>query len=623
MNGNGTYANASPATLMYAAADGSNNVHLYAVNLANASNSITAPSATQVSNVSLPITGGAAISTLVCADSSGLSGSTNALDPTTLFVVLHIAGSTGCNTTGDTWEVVHYADSATTAPVAVTALTTSTATPAVFQTLYQPGGQLAGIVALDPGSSRLQLFADDSFTNPTTLVASATAASVLYDSGSVGLGSNLFLNVTSGGQLAVYRVPYSYSGGAATAAYTYQATTLGTAAVADNGNVYFTDTATGTPFTPGAVSGSGALHFGGGTVGTVTSTGTGVISGTTLTLTLSDNNVNQGGTQTIGETDVLTGTYSGGTFTATGGTYEYTSCTDVVNSICQSGAEGPLNSPAAFDSVSGTVTAAGGSLAVRRTASSPRVVTQETYTFAAGSGGGSGPAYLIEQLPISGGTASTILSASTAFDHLLGANGSVVVLYTTGGSTTTLYTTPVNASAPAASATAIANAAFSGTFSALTTFMKPTTVGDASTSLIYVSADNAGAFSSEVLSPSGTVEQSLAANSVFLGAGASFFSGSVLQVQGISGTGFGGGSIFDVDPTTLTGGALGGTVLKSGGSAYTVPNGDTVGLIGLSSTIGSGFTQPTGGGTSVGLAYDLSQKVIAPISIANTSVTPN
>jgi hypothetical protein len=627
INGNGTYTNASPASLMYAAADGTNNVHIYGVNLANASNSANVPTATQISSVSLPITAGAAISTVICPDSSSLSGSTNALDPTTLFVVLHLPGSGGCNNNagGDTWEIVHYADSASTAPVpltTVTAFTNSSSTASVFEPLYQPGGNLAGIVVLDVGTNNLQLFSDDTFASPTTLVASATAASVLYDSGRVGLGTNLFLNVTSAGQAAVYRIPYSYSGGAATAAYTYQATTTPvTAAVADDGNVYFTDTALGTPFTPGAVSGSGSLHFGGGTVGNLTTTGTGAISGNTMTLTLTDNNVNQGGTQNIAETDVLTGTYSGGTFTATGGTYEYTSCTDVVNSICASQSEGPLNTPAAFDSVSGTVTVSGGTLTLQRTAASPRVVTMESYTFAAGAGGGAGPAYLIEQLPLSGGAATAILSASTAFDNLLGADGSVVVFYTASGSNTTLYTTPVNATAPASSAPALGSA-FTGTFSALTTFMKPTTPGDATTSLIYVTADNVGSYSSEVLSTSGAVKQPLAANSAFLNALPSFLTGSVLQVQGITGTGFGGGSIFDVDPTTLTGSAAGGTVLKSNGAAYTISAGDTVGLFGLSSTIGSGFEQPAGGGTSIGLAYDLSQNLIAPISIANTSVTP-
>ena len=43
-------------------------------------------------------------------------------------------------------------------------------------------------------------------------------------------------------------------------------------------------------------------------------------------------------------------------------------------------------------------------------------------------------------------------------------------------------------------------------------------------------------------------------------------------------------------------------------------------LLGLSNTIGGGIVQPTGGGANLGLAYDLSQGLIAPISLSSTSV---
>jgi hypothetical protein len=625
VNGNGAYTAASPGTLVYAAADSSNKVHVYGVNLANPSNSTTAPTATQLGSLSLSIGAGAAISTVVCSDSSSLSASTNALDPTTLFVVLHIAGSTGCNTTGDIWEVVHYGDSVTTAPVAVTALTTSTATPTSFEALYQPGGHLAGIVALDPGSSKLQLFADDTFTSPTTLVSSVTSASSLYSRGSVALGTNLFLSVTvTGGQQAVYRIPYSFSGTTATAVYTAQGT-LSSTGVADDNNVYFTDTTTGSgTLTPGAVTVAGNVSSQSVTslMGTITGQGTATLSGNTLTVTepATDDQTNLGGDATVAFTDVFTGTVSAGTFTAVSGTQTATHCTQVVtpppNTSCQST---PLHSPTTFDTVSGSISSAGGAIDITSSGAGGIAQIAETYTFAAAGGGGGSTALV--QIPLAGGTATQLYSSGTAF-NLLGANDAVVVFYT-GTTTASLFTVPVGATTT--SATALGASSYAGSISA-GTFMQPTTAGSYASNLVYLTVTAASpiSYSSEILNPNGTVVQALTADSAFLAFGEFPFSGSVLQIQNIGTSGgYGGGSIFNVKAANLTG-VAGGTALSAttGGAAYVVPANTLAVLLGVSNTIGIGALEPLGGGTSVGLAYDLSQDLIESITLTNTSIGP-
>ena len=155
----------SPATLMYAATDTNNNIHVYGLNLLAAQT----PAATQISSLSLPLAAGAALNTVIC-DSHG--SSSNLLQPTTLFVVLHIAGTMGCNTKGDVWEVVHYTDSSATAPTVVSITTTD------ILELYAPSGALAGLLLLDPASNNLYVYADDNFTAPATAIAGGGIAAV-------------------------------------------------------------------------------------------------------------------------------------------------------------------------------------------------------------------------------------------------------------------------------------------------------------------------------------------------------------------------------------------------------------------------------------------------------------
>jgi hypothetical protein len=228
----------SPATYMYAAIDNSNNIHVYGLNLASSST----PEPVQIGSLSLPLTSGAAINTVIC---DSRQSQTNILQPSTMFVVVHIAGTGGCNTTGDVWEVVHYTDSSGTAPAVANITSTQ------FNSLFGPGGALTGLELLDAGSGNLYLYPDDTFTSPATLVTGVTGASVLFDAddvvGGVAFsGNELFLAVTTASGSFLYRLPHAST----TATKEYTATgSLSGSGIGDGTNMYFVDTTSATTST--------------------------------------------------------------------------------------------------------------------------------------------------------------------------------------------------------------------------------------------------------------------------------------------------------------------------------------------------------------------------------------
>jgi Putative Ig domain len=226
----------SPATLMFAATDTDNNIHVYGLNLLSPST----PTAIQISSLSLPLAPGSALNTVIC-DFHG--SASNLVQPTTVFVVLHIAGVKGCNTSGDAWEVVHYTDSAAAAPTVVSITTND------IQELYAPSGALTGLVLLDPASKNLYVYADDSFKAPATAIPAGGIASIgtvysnnsVVTSGAAFTGTVLFLAATTtGGTQYLYRLIYTST--TATNEYTaVGAGTLSLNGVSDGTNLYFTD----------------------------------------------------------------------------------------------------------------------------------------------------------------------------------------------------------------------------------------------------------------------------------------------------------------------------------------------------------------------------------------------
>jgi Putative Ig domain len=227
----------SPATTIYAATDTSHRIHLYGLDLASES----IPRPIQISSLSLPLASGAAIGTVIC---DFHASSVNLFEPTTLFVVLHIAGKTGCNTRGDVREVVHYTDSPDTEPRVVDITSTE------IQELYAPSGALAGLALLDAADKDFLVYANANFTSPETAigggdiesVASVYSGNNLTSTGVAFKGTILFLAVgkTNNAQY-LYRLPYTSR--TATLEYTGAVGKV----VSDGANLYFTDEGEGTP----------------------------------------------------------------------------------------------------------------------------------------------------------------------------------------------------------------------------------------------------------------------------------------------------------------------------------------------------------------------------------------
>lgn len=232
-NSSNMAASASPYALLYAAAGGDGSVHLYALTLSNTS---VAPSATQVSSLALSSTDD------ICP--ANAAAQTKLTDPTTLFVVLHTnpGGTSSCGHGGDVYQVIHYTDSATTAPSVVQIAPAGGLVGNVFTALYRQDGSLGGLVLLDSATGALQFYSDNTFTNPVTTATGGTSWSDLIDDSSVdntaGMGAQTaFLAVTTSSGTALWRVTAS---GVASKVYTASGS-LGLFSAADNSNVYFTD----------------------------------------------------------------------------------------------------------------------------------------------------------------------------------------------------------------------------------------------------------------------------------------------------------------------------------------------------------------------------------------------
>jgi len=227
------------------------------------------------------------------------------------------------------------------------------------------------------------------------------------------------------------------------------------------------------------------------------------------------------------------------------------------------------------------------------------------------------------QEPLAGGAVTTLLnyhlgSTSSESDALLGSNGSLLVyssnLYESNSSS--LRTLPVGE----LSTSSHLLRTFTGSMEAN---LYGTHTGPASR-LIFANVIDYGtsseSYSSESMSPSGTVKQTLLANSQFLGR-VSATSDSVFEVRGITeitGGGYGGGTVYSVN----VGSGIATPFTTTGGGDFVVPAGTVLELVGaLSSDIGGGGMQPTNGtGLQQGLIYNAATNVITPVSIANSNV---
>jgi hypothetical protein len=178
--GSGGLATYVPKLIVYSDTDSGGNTKVYGLDI---SDTTKAPTPVQISNLALDST------QEIC---SGTQGQTSLSDPTSVFVVFDIAATNECGLGSDTFEVIHYKDSPSTAPVTVS-LTTNQ-----FDALYT-SGTLSGLVVLDSTSGDVSLYADDTFTSPKTLFTGVTSAFSISNGAVKGAynseTSDLFYNV--------------------------------------------------------------------------------------------------------------------------------------------------------------------------------------------------------------------------------------------------------------------------------------------------------------------------------------------------------------------------------------------------------------------------------------------
>jgi hypothetical protein len=176
----GGLATYSPQLMMYADTTSTGTTKIFGLALANTS---SVPTPTQVSNLSLSST------QQVCG---AFSSETDVTQPTTLFIVIEVGTSIQCSSGGGTFEVIHYTDSATTAPAVVSINTTE------IQSVYQ-NGKLTALLLYDSTTKSFNAYSDNTFTSPTQkitgLSGSAYVTGVL-DSATLSI-PELFFTVTT------------------------------------------------------------------------------------------------------------------------------------------------------------------------------------------------------------------------------------------------------------------------------------------------------------------------------------------------------------------------------------------------------------------------------------------
>jgi hypothetical protein len=244
VSGGALPASETPAAMIYAAAGSDGNAHVYGLSLAYSSSSPPAP--VQLTNLSVPPP------KVICQAGQVES---NLADPSSLEVVVYVvtpqansqAGQTGyCGGGGGSYYLVHYADSAATAPMAAnipggTSALSALENDGIFSALYEKSGALGGIVLWNARGQSLNFYANATFASPTVLLGGVTGTTAVFSrttlAGASYLGGGDYLvNVTSAAGTAAYRVS---SAGAVTRFFDGD---VGSA-VADDSNLYFIGTA--------------------------------------------------------------------------------------------------------------------------------------------------------------------------------------------------------------------------------------------------------------------------------------------------------------------------------------------------------------------------------------------
>ncbi len=226
--------------LIYEGLGGDGNLHLYGLDLRNASSG-TLPVPTQLSNLSIS----AASNVAICDYGNS---QTTQLDPTTQFVVLHLPGTGDvCGTdtsTGDSWILVRYGTSASAAPTTLS-ITTTDVSDAVYASLTS---SLAGFVTLNYTNNTVYYYpySGGTYSSPVALQTDVCSSDSTVGATS---GGRIYL-VTSGSNCAITNPEYLYwltYSGSGTPSFTQVFELAGTATflIRDDNNYFLKDTVTG------------------------------------------------------------------------------------------------------------------------------------------------------------------------------------------------------------------------------------------------------------------------------------------------------------------------------------------------------------------------------------------
>jgi hypothetical protein len=159
----GGVATYSPQLMMYADTTSTGTTKIFGLTLAGTS---SVPTPTQISSLSLSSTQQVCLPTF--------SSETDVTVPTTLFIVIEVGTSTQCSSGGGTFEVIHYTDSATTAPGVVSINTTT------IQSVYQ-NGKLTALLLYDSTAKSFDAYSDDTFTSPTQKITGLSGTRYVAD----------------------------------------------------------------------------------------------------------------------------------------------------------------------------------------------------------------------------------------------------------------------------------------------------------------------------------------------------------------------------------------------------------------------------------------------------------
>ena len=260
---NNGVASYSPQVIMYADTTSTGTTNIFGLTLAG---TLSLPKPVQISNLALPST------QQICQLAA--SSETDVTQPTTLFAVIEVGTAAECTSGAGTFEVVHYLDSSTTAPIVVSINT------AEIQSVYN-NGKLNGLLLYDSTTQTFDLYKDDTFKSPTQLITGLSGAS--YVSGVLDEATlstaGLFFTVTTTSSV---NYPYRIDGAtlAATQIQNIASGSIDFTAPQDDNNLYYqvdtgTTTITATFYQVALTGGTPKLLY---TAPSYTSSGTALIS---------------------------------------------------------------------------------------------------------------------------------------------------------------------------------------------------------------------------------------------------------------------------------------------------------------------------------------------------------